>query len=225
MPDLIIIGKHNDELAKLQTELLRKGFTCTITPYIEEIAGYVSDKSPDLVLAEVDGYQPGNASREYIHQIKLRSSIPVIALVSSNILDELDVDPNVDDFISTPFNPRELALRIKRVLKKEVVPDHHESITSGGLVMDLARCEVSVKGKKVDLTFKEYELLKLLAGNSGRVFTRETLLDKIWGLDYFGGDRTVDVHIRRLRSKIEKPGMIFIETVRNIGYRFRREEN
>ena len=79
----------------------------------------------------------------------------------------------------------------------------------------------SVEGVVVELTFKEYELLKLLAGHPGRVYTREVLLDKIWGYDYYGGDRTVDVHIRRLRSKIEDSNHIFIETVRNIGYRFK----
>ncbi|UCD09779.1 MAG: response regulator transcription factor, partial [Dehalococcoidales bacterium] len=119
----------------------------------------------------------------------------------------------------------ELALRIKRILRREVVPDDHETISCEDLLIDLASCEVSVEGKKVVLTFKEYELLKFLAGNSGRVFTREALLDKIWGMDYFGGDRTVDVHIRRLRSKIEKHGQSFIETVRNIGYRFRKDED
>lgn len=223
MPDLVIIGRNKESLAVLQTELMRTGFTSSITPYGEEAAEYVSSHSPDLVLAEVDGYQPSDMTREYIHQIKLRGSLPVIALVTASLLDEMDVDPDIDDFISDPFNPSELILRIKRVLKREVVPDDHESITSDGLVIDLARCEVSVQGKKVDLTFKEYELLKLLAGNSGRVFSREALLDRIWGIDYFGGDRTVDVHIRRLRSKIEKPGLKFIETVRNIGYRFRRD--
>ena len=76
----------------------------------------------------------------------------------------------------------------------------------------------------VELTFKEYELLKFLAGNKGRVCTRETLLDKVWGYDYYGGDRTVDVHVRRLRSKIEDSKHIFIDTVRNIGYRFRVEK-
>jgi DNA-binding response OmpR family regulator len=81
---------------------------------------------------------------------------------------------------------------------------------------------VTVNGALVELTFKEYELLKLLAANRGRVFTREALLDKLWGYDYFGGDRTVDVHIRRLRSKIEDAEHTYIETVRNIGYRFKK---
>jgi two-component system alkaline phosphatase synthesis response regulator PhoP len=220
MPDLLIIARDEEIRVSLETELNRKGFSCVSTTFTEDIAEYVSNISPDLVLAEVDGYRSGNITREYIERIKLRSSLPIIALVSEKILENLDVDRNIDDFISTPFNASELVLRIKRILKREVIPGD-ETITSGGLVIDLARCEVSVEGRKVDLTFKEYELLKFLAGNGGRVFTREALLDRIWGIDYFGGDRTVDVHIRRLRSKIEKPDLVFIETVRNIGYRFR----
>ncbi len=95
------------------------------------------------------------------------------------------------------------------------------SIRQGSLVIDTARCEVTVSGRPVMLTFKEYELLKFLAANTGRVFTRETLLDRVWGHDYFGGDRTVDVHVRRLRSKLEHAGHTFIDTVRNVGYAFR----
>jgi DNA-binding response OmpR family regulator len=88
----------------------------------------------------------------------------------------------------------------------------------------MTTCEVTVNGSIVELTFKEYELLKLMASNPGRVYTREVLLNKIWGYDYFGGDRTVDVHIRRLRSKIEDSGHSYIETVRNIGYKFIKNE-
>lgn len=91
----------------------------------------------------------------------------------------------------------------------------------GDLTIDSVRCEVEVGGRLLALTFKEYELLRLLATNKGKVFTREALLNQVWGYDYYGGDRTVDVHIRRLRSKIEDPVHTFIETVRNIGYKFK----
>ena len=94
-------------------------------------------------------------------------------------------------------------------------------IKAGDLAIDPIRCEVEVGGRLMALTFKEYELLKLLATNKGKVFTREALLNEIWGYDYYGGDRTVDVHIRRLRSKIEDPEHSFIDTVRNIGYKFK----
>lgn len=223
MPNLILIGQNKKDLEILKDELTTRGFGCSMTSYDEDTAEYVSSMSPDLVLAEIDDYRSGNLSREYVHEIKLRTSLPIIGLITEELLDSLDVDPNIDDFITTPYKPDELALRIKRILKREVVPGD-ETITSNGLVIDLARCEVTVEGRKVELTFKEYELLKLLADNSGRVFSREALLDRIWGMDYFGGDRTVDVHIRRLRSKIEKPDLVFIETVRNIGYKFREEQ-
>jgi two-component system alkaline phosphatase synthesis response regulator PhoP len=87
-------------------------------------------------------------------------------------------------------------------------------------VIDSGKCEVLLGGKAIVLTFKEYQLLKFLAANKGKAFTREALLNKVWGWDYYGGDRTVDVHIRRLRSKIEDMNHSFIETIRNIGYRF-----
>lgn len=90
-------------------------------------------------------------------------------------------------------------------------------------MIDPAQCEVTLEGEVVELTFKEYELLRFLASNRGRVFTREALLNWVWGYDYYGGERTVDVHVRRLRSKIEDSKHVFIETVRNIGYRFKKD--
>jgi two-component system alkaline phosphatase synthesis response regulator PhoP len=96
-------------------------------------------------------------------------------------------------------------------------------VRCGDLVIDLDNCEVTVAGRLITLTFKEYELLRFMAAIPGRVFTRDALLDEVWGHDYFGGDRTVDVHIRRLRSKIEDSTHTFIDTVRNIGYRFSKD--
>ena len=125
-----------------------------------------------------------------------------------------------DDFIVRPYDERELVARARRLIQKNNRED--EILRRGDLAIDLANCEVRVEGKIVELTFKEYELLKFLAQDQGRVFSRETLLNKVWGYDYFGGDRTVDVHVRRLRSKIEISGQTFIETVRNIGYRFKK---
>ncbi|MBN2239772.1 MAG: response regulator transcription factor [Dehalococcoidales bacterium] len=225
MPELILVGEKNNELVELQSALTHNGFTCDIIPCDDDAAEQIFIESPEIVLVQVNGYRPGGPTREYVQQIKLRNSVPLIALVNQRIIDDVDVDQNLDDFIINPFHTGELLLRIKRILKREVVPDDRETISSNGLVIDLARCEVSVEGKKVELTFKEYELLKFLARNSGRVYSREALLDKIWGMDYFGGDRTVDVHIRRLRSKIEKPDKAFIETVRNIGYRFKEDDS
>jgi DNA-binding response OmpR family regulator len=129
------------------------------------------------------------------------------------------LDDLIDDFVVKPYNSKELITRIKRLVKKETEVST-EPIRTAGITIDPDKYEVYVNGKLVSLTFKEYELLKFLASHPGRVFTRDALLNQVWSQDYFGGDRTVDVHIRRLRSKIEDPTHVYIETVRNIGYRF-----
>jgi two-component system alkaline phosphatase synthesis response regulator PhoP len=157
---------------------------------------------------------------ELCQRIKREEQLPIIALLGNEILENIDGNLDTDDFITSPYDLRELVLRIKRLLQATRSNGSSELIRCGDLIIDTARCEVSLGGQRVALTFREYELLKFLAGNKGRVFTREVLLDKVWGYDYFGGDRTVDVHIRRLRSKIEDSSHAFIDTVRNIGYRF-----
>ena len=97
-------------------------------------------------------------------------------------------------------------------------------LTAGDLIINTTQAEVFLSGRAIDLTFREYELLRFLASHPGRMYSRDALLNYVWGYDYFGGDRTVDVHIRRLRSKIEDAGHNFIDTVRNMGYRFRKQE-
>ena len=114
-----------------------------------------------------------------------------------------------------------MTTRIRRILIQKGGIGSEDVIRCGDLVIDAAKCEVSLCGKPVILTFKEYQLLKFLANSKGKVFTRDILLNKVWGWDYYGGDRTVDVHIRRLRGKIEDSTHAFVETVRNIGYKLR----
>jgi DNA-binding response OmpR family regulator len=127
----------------------------------------------------------------------------------------------VDDFVIEPCDVKDLELRVRRLLHTGSEGDGDQVVRCGDLAIDLAKCEVSVAGKQIELAFREYELLKFMATNRGRVYSRAQLLDKVWGYDYYGGDRTVDVHIRRLRSKIEDVDHTFIETVRSIGYRFK----
>jgi len=225
MPNLLIIAKESKELVGLSSELIRNGFECSIYSNgnvpIEQIAA----QSPDLILAETDGHLANSRIQEIVQSMKQEKRTPVIALVRGETLDSIDGYLDVDDFIISPCDDRELVLRIKRLLNhKTESMDSSEFVKHNGLIIDLAKCEVSVDGKVVELTFKEYELLRFLVSNKGRVYTREALLNKVWGYDYYGGDRTVDVHIRRLRSKIEDAKHTFIETVRNIGYRFKDSE-
>ena len=148
-------------------------------------------------------------------------TLPVIAAVSWDLLRTPDVRIGTDDFIVVPWRQGELSLRLARLKGVGEAPaSKTQVITVGDLTIDPERYDVFVGGRQVLLTFKEYELLKLLASNPGRVYSREALLEQVWGYQYFGGTRTVDVHIRRLRSKIEDATHTFIDTVWNVGYRF-----
>jgi two-component system, OmpR family, alkaline phosphatase synthesis response regulator PhoP len=126
----------------------------------------------------------------------------------------------VDDFIVLPAAAAEINLRIRRAVWRKTGIDTANTLRSGDLLLDLANYKVFAGEQPVTLTFKEFELLRFLMTNRGKVFTREALLNRVWGYEYYGGARTVDVHIRRLRSKIETGSTLYIETVRNVGYRF-----
>jgi two-component system alkaline phosphatase synthesis response regulator PhoP len=134
-------------------------------------------------------------------------------------MDRVSVDLPIDDFVMLNSPPEELARRIERALWRKHGVDSENFVRCGALTLDLSNYRVTVGNESLVMTFKEYELLRFLAMNAGRVFTREQLLNRVWGYDYFGGARTVDVHIRRIRAKIEIHGHAFIETVRNVGYR------
>lgn len=217
---ILIVSDDTRTATKLRAELGKAGFTSSIIPEGEEALKQTAERPPDLLLIDADSYIK---TRELAEMIKRERDLPVIALIPSERLDRIDNLDHIDDFSTKPYEIRELVLRIKRLLGKTQPEHSNEIIECGDLLIDLGKCEVTLSDRPIMLTFMEYELLKFLAGNKGRVFARDTLLDKVWGYDYFGGDRTVDVHIRRLRSKIEDPTHTFIETVRNIGYRFKEE--
>jgi DNA-binding response OmpR family regulator len=218
-PRVLLIAKETDDVRGLVEGLTHQGFTCAIITDEEELE---SSPSVDLVFLVTDINLNGSDLNDLTQQIKRGRGTHIILLADDEVLRHIDTNAFIDDFILEPFNLQELSTRINRLLKRHRPKEAPEDfLKSGDIVIDLARCEVSVAGRTVDLTFTEYELLKLLMSKKGHVFTRETLLNKVWGYDYFGGDRTVDVHITRLRSKIEDPSHSFIETVRNIGYRIK----
>ncbi len=218
---LLMIGRENKALAELRSGLVRDGFTCSIVSYNDGVAEQIAAESPDTILVEIDSNLLDSGKWELIQKIKHERYLTVMALVSGEMLDNIDGHLNiVDDFLISPYDIKELVLWTKRLIHRANIMDSGELISCDGLVIDLARCEVTLEGKVVELTFKEYDLLKFLASNRGRVYTRDALLNKVWGYDYYGGDRTVDVHVRRLRSKLDDSKHTFIETVRNIGYRF-----
>ena len=154
------------------------------------------------------------------------NNISTLAIVSTDDLISLDIEMDINDFIVDPFNEEELLVRsIFSVRKSKARPTEDEHIIRGDLTINPSNYEVLINNNRINLRFKEYELLLLLASNPGRVYDRATLLNQIWGYDYFGGTRTVDVHIRRLRSKIEiNSENPYIETIWNVGYRFRSSD-
>lgn len=211
----IIITTENTDAARLQSVLAQQGFVCSVAAGIDDVLA--AEPAPHLALIETASPE---RAQELSRQIKQARPMPVIALIPREVLSRVNGHLDMDDFVIKPYDITELVLRVKRLVQKAQHNDTAELIKFGDMVIDQAKCEVAVGGRLIELTYREYELLKFLASHRGRVFTREALLDRVWGYDFYGGDRTVDVHIRRLRSKIEDATHEFIETVRNIGYRF-----
>jgi DNA-binding response OmpR family regulator len=146
---------------------------------------------------------------------------PLLLLVTGTHLAQLELrDELYDDFCLHPFQPRELEVRLKHLASRVGEGSNPELIEYGGLVLNLETYQAAVQGRPIDLTYMEYELLKFLAAHPGKVFTRETLLSRVWGYEYYGGARTVDVHVRRLRAKLGEEHANLISTVRSVGYRF-----
>lgn len=180
----------------------------------------------DLIILDV--MLPGIDGMEVCRILKGQqqtAGIPIIMLTAKN--DEIDkiigLELGADDYMTKPFSPRELVARVKAVLRRS----HKENLQDGQLVvgklkMNFTSYEVRLENEKMELTPKEYELLKLFITNIGRAYTREQLLEKVWGYEYFGDTRTVDVHVRHLRAKLGKFPEVAeaIETVRGVGYRF-----
>ncbi len=148
------------------------------------------------------------------------SSALVIGLAAPSQISGIDPSIGLDDFMIEPVDPRECVARVEQALWRHGRSVMRNTIAAGDLLVDLANYQVFESGRPVTLTYKEYELLRFLMTHAGNVFTREQLLNRVWGYNYYGGSRTVDVHVRRLRSKLEPGSSEYIETVRNVGYRF-----
>ena len=145
----------------------------------------------------------------------------ILILLNATQIGQLELrDELFDDFILTPFRHQELEARLKHLFWSQGVDSRGEVLTHGDLLLNLETYQAAVNGRPLDLTYMEYELLKFLVSHPGKVFTRETLLSRVWGYDYFGGARTVDVHVRRLRSKLGEEYAGLIQTIRSVGYSF-----
>lgn len=221
LPRILLISNETEQARKLRLELAQKGFDCLIIPNNERTLEKALAQQPQVILLDTEEGKSISEVWGLAQQMRREGRMSVIVLVDREQLNGLDLSADVDDFVVKPCRIGEVMARIKRILRQKGNADSEDVIRCGDLVINSVKCEVSLRGKPIVLAFKEYQLLRILALNKGKVFTREELLHKVWGWDYYGGDRTVDVHIRRLRSKIEDPAHTFIETVRNIGYKFK----
>ena len=221
----ILIVEDEPSLAEPLAFLLQK------EGYETEIAGdgrgalTVFDRAgADLVL--LDLMLPGLPGTEVCKELRARSSVPIIMLTAKD--SEVDIvvglELGADDYVTKPYSSRELLARIRAVLRRrlELEADDDGVVEVGAVRMDVERHSVAVDGREVNMPLKEFELLELLLRNAGRVLTRGQLIDRVWGSDYFGDTKTLDVHIKRIRSKIEQnpsePDRLV--TVRGLGYRF-----
>jgi len=215
MRTVFLVTRHAD-VARLGPELERTGLSAPVIPP-DRLANDEVNPNADVVVLDLRDIPP--AAFSILSATYIEHGLVLILLAGEDQLERVTVDLAVDDFLVLPVSSAELARRIERALWRRHGVDSENFVHCGALTLDLSNYRVTVEGAPLVMTFKEYELLRFLAMNAGRVFTREQLLNRVWGYDYFGGARTVDVHIRRIRSKIEIHGHAFIETVRNVGYR------
>ena len=196
----------------------RAGMSCQVGIELEQL-DESGARPPDAVVLDMSSLEHSDARRmvEKCHDRKL----PVLAAVPRDAITTYDPSLNPDDMLVSPVSEAELTARVELAMYRVSGPSGPTLLKVGDLSIDQERYEVTVAGRRVALTYKEFQLLVLLASNPGRVYTRAALLSQIWGYAYLGGTRTVDVHIRRLRSKVESPGRSFVETIWNVGYRFK----
>ncbi|MDR6906848.1 MULTISPECIES: response regulator transcription factor [Agromyces] len=216
-----------DEIAlsdPLSFLLEREGYEVVVAADGPSAIAAFDQDGADLVL--LDLMLPGLPGTEVCRELRTRSTVPIIMVTAKD--SEIDIvvglELGADDYVTKPYSTRELLARIRAVLRRRIeVEDFDEAILEGGRVrMDVDRHTVEVDGDPVPMPLKEFELLELLMRNPGRVLTRGQLIDRVWGSDYFGDTKTLDVHIKRIRSKIEaEPSEpVQLVTVRGLGYRF-----
>ncbi len=226
---ILVVDDEPSIVKSIQYSLEKEGYAVATAHDGQQAIEVARREKPNLVILDVmlpslDGY-------EVCRQIRQEMPVPIIMLTAKG--EEIDkvvgLEIGADEYVTKPFSLRELLARIKALLRlvaryQEAKAAQPDKIEIGDLVIDLTRHEVTLGGKVLNLTLKEYELLKLMALNANKVLSREFLIEQVWGYDFTGEGRTVDVHIHWLREKIEKDpnNPMRIQTVRGVGYRFER---
>lgn len=223
----ILLVEDEDAISQPLSFLLeREGFEVHVSRDGRQAIADFDAIAPDLVL--LDLMLPGLSGTEVCREIRSQSRTPIIMLTAKD--SEVDIvvglELGADDYITKPYSSRELLARINAVLRRTIFEDdgfdENDVLEVAGIKLDTARHSLNVRGEPVQMPLREFELLEYLMQNTGRVLTRGQLIDRVWGSDYFGDTKTLDVHIKRIRSRIEKEPSrpALLNTVRGVGYRF-----
>jgi two-component system response regulator RegX3 len=225
MTRILIVEDEESVLDPLELLLSKEGFTIETARDGREALEKFAKTNPDLIL--LDLMLPEVSGTEVCRQIRAKSQVPIIMLTAKDT--EVDkvvgLELGADDYVVKPYSKAELVARIKAVLRRnnaDAFVNQGGSISAGPVVIDVERHQVSINGENIALPLKEFELLEFLVRNSGRVLTRTQLIDRVWGSDYFGDTKTLDVHVKRLRAQIEidPANPVYIQTMRGLGYKF-----
>ncbi len=224
MTKILVVEDEASFAEALSYVLGKEGFEVEVAETGDGAIAAFDKNGADLIL--LDLMLPGLSGTEVCKQLRSRSDVPIIMVTAKDT--EVDkvvgLELGADDYVTKPYSKAELVARIRAVLRRRSDPsDSNDSLLNAGPVkIDVERHQVSINSEIVSLPLKEFELLEFLIRNSGRVLTRSQLIDRVWGSDYFGDTKTLDVHIKRLRAKIEKDpaNPVYIQTIRGLGYKF-----
>ena len=224
MTKILVVEDEASFSDALSYVLTKEGFEVVLADTGDGAITTYDRVGADLVL--LDLMLPGLSGTEVCKQLRSRSNVPIIMLTAKDT--EVDkvvgLELGADDYVTKPYSKAELVARIKAVMRRQ--SDQIESpdaiLVAGPVRIDVERHQVIIDNQSISLPLKEFELLEYLVRNSGRVLTRAQLIDRVWGSDYFGDTKTLDVHIKRLRAKIEKDpaNPVYIQTIRGLGYKF-----
>ncbi|TFB71952.1 response regulator transcription factor [Cryobacterium glaciale] len=225
MTRILLVEDESALSEPLSFLLEREGYEVVVAEDGPSAISEFDQNGTDLIL--LDLMLPGIPGTEVCREIRTRSTVPIIMLTAKD--SEIDIvvglELGADDYVTKPYSTRELVARIRAVLRRhedQSATDADSMLSAGTVRMDVERHAVTVSGELVNMPLKEFELLEFLLRNAGRVLTRGQLIDRVWGTDYFGDTKTLDVHIKRIRSRIEAAPSepVMLVTVRGLGYRF-----
>lgn len=224
MKNLLIADDNEQILDVLKEYAVREGYTVYTARDGKEVLNEFKKRDHhavllDVMMPEIDGF-------EVCRRIRKESMVPIIMLTARGEDFEriMGLDIGADDYVVKPFSPSEVMARLRAILRRmDLRENERQYVTNGSLVISIEKFQVFIHGEEVHLTKKEIEILFLLVSNAGNVFSRGHILDSVWGYDYYGDERTVDTHIKRMRAKLDKHSHPDwqIETVRGVGYRFK----